>query len=52
MPYEICIMNSGYIFLSDQKLEAKCTCTLIKGNKNVIVNTMTPWDDGRIIASL
>jgi len=33
-------------------MEANCTCTLIKGPKNVIVDTMTPWDGDVILAGL
>ena len=28
--------------------EENCTCTLIKGKKNIIVDTMTAWDGDRI----
>ncbi|CAH1406232.1 unnamed protein product [Nezara viridula] len=53
MSYKIYNINGGYFFHSDEDiLQAKCTSTLIKGKKNVVVNTMAPWDDGRMIASL
>lgn len=28
---------------------ANCTCTLLKGQYNIIVDTMTPWNKGIII---
>lgn len=39
----------------DGTMTANCTCTLVKGEKNIIVDTMTPWDkqliiDGKLIA--
>nr|XP_024215086.1 uncharacterized protein LOC106687956 isoform X2 [Halyomorpha halys] len=45
MPYEVCIIQKGYYIVTEgSDLSARCTCTLIKGKKNVIVNTMTGWD--------
>ncbi len=43
--YEVCVLSEGYSYFdNDSVMTANCTCTLIKGPKNVIVDTMTPWD--------
>ena len=31
---------------------ANCSCVLITGNSNVIIDTMTPWDKDLILAAL
>ena len=33
-------------------MKANCSCTLIKASKNIIVDTMTAWDQGKIIEAL
>jgi hypothetical protein len=35
--------------MTDEGMVANCTCTLIKGPKHIIVDTMTPWDKEKII---
>lgn len=43
--YEVYVLSDGYSYLDDESvMTANCTCTLIKGPKNIIVDTMTPWD--------
>lgn len=50
---EVHVLHNGYSILTeDGSLRANCTCTLIKGPPNIIVDTMTPWDGDRIIQSL
>ena len=44
MSYEVFIIHNGYSKSIEIGMEANCTCTLIKGKYNVIVDTMTPWD--------
>ena len=51
--YEVHILADGYSKLdSEGFMLANCTCTLIKGPKNVIVDTMTPWDQEVILSGL
>ncbi|CAH1406228.1 unnamed protein product [Nezara viridula] len=53
MVYEVVIVHEGYINEEDDyTLRKNCTCTLIKGKVNVIVNTMTPWDKSQILSVL
>ncbi|CAH0724730.1 unnamed protein product, partial [Brenthis ino] len=33
-------------------MKANCTCTLVRGIHNIIIDTMTPWDSNKIISSL
>lgn len=33
-------------------VHANCSCSLITGEKNVIVDTMTPWDKEKILDAL
>jgi len=43
--YEVVILKDGYSYLDDGgRMRANCTCSLIKGPKNVVVDTLTPWD--------
>jgi len=47
---EIIVLFDGYSKqLDDGMMDANCTCTLIKGSKLIIVDTMTAWDRERII---
>jgi len=50
MTYEVHVLYVGYSGSCDEGMVANCTCTLIRGRKNIIVDTMTPWDKERIIA--
>lgn len=47
---EVIVLFDGYSRrLDDGTMDANCTCTLIKGSKLIIVDTMTAWDRERII---
>ena len=50
MGYEVHVLHAGYSGTTDQGMIANCSCTLIRGRHNVIVDTMTPWDKDRIIS--
>ncbi|XP_063216480.1 metallo-beta-lactamase domain-containing protein 1 [Bacillus rossius redtenbacheri] len=50
--YRIHVLFEGYSTLQEHVQIANCTCTLITGQKNVIVDTMTPWDGARIFEAL
>jgi hypothetical protein len=50
MTYEIHVLYNGYSKMTDEGMVADCTCTLIKGPKLIIVDTMTPWDKEKIVA--
>lgn len=53
MAYEIIIIQEGYFMeQEDGTVKKNCTCTLIKGNINVIVDTLTPWDNSKIVSGL
>ncbi|CAH1406233.1 unnamed protein product [Nezara viridula] len=52
MAYEVLIIHNGYSKVVEGGMEANCTCTLIKGKYNVIVDTMTPWDSELILKGL
>lgn len=43
-PYKIHIVQDGYSKCDSSGMEANCTCTLITGPTNIIVDTMTAWD--------
>lgn len=49
MAYEVHVLENGYSTLRGSKMIANCTCTLLKGKHNIIVDTMTPWDKQKII---
>lgn len=52
MMNEIIVLFDGYSYPDGDNQRANCTCTLIKGraNKNIIIDTMTPWDKNKIIS--
>lgn len=52
MGYEVHVLHTGYSGTTDQGMIANCSCTLIRGRHNVIVDTMTPWDKDRIISGM
>ncbi|XP_066903778.1 metallo-beta-lactamase domain-containing protein 1 isoform X2 [Halyomorpha halys] len=53
MVYEVFIVQEGYYKeLEDGCVKKNCTCALIKGKVNVIVDTLTPWDKQQILAEL
>lgn len=50
--YEVHVLFVGYCRPTEDGTLANCTCTLIKGPKNIIVDTMTPWDGKRLINAI
>lgn len=46
---EVTVLFDGYSKLVDDVMEANCSCTLIKGPKTIIVDTMTAWDKERLV---
>lgn len=49
MSYQVCVLQDGYSRMEDGKMLANCTCTLIKGPNNVIIDTLTAWDRDKIL---
>lgn len=50
---EIHLLHDGYSeLLEDGSMRANCSCTLIKGPPNIIVDTMTSWDGKYITDAL
>lgn len=48
---EVLVLYDGYSKMDgDDAMIANCTCTLIKGPKNIIVDTMTAWDAPKILS--
>ncbi|KAF5303543.1 hypothetical protein FQR65_LT08144 [Abscondita terminalis] len=50
--YEVVTLFDGYSRDTELGSIANCTCTLIKGPKNIIVDTMTAWDGTKLIKAL
>ncbi|XP_073992565.1 metallo-beta-lactamase domain-containing protein 1 [Rhodnius prolixus] len=52
--YEVHIVAVGYskAMENSEGYTANCSCTLIKGKYNIIVDTMTPWDREYILEKL
>jgi len=47
---EVVVLFDGYSKnLDDGRMDANCTCTLIKGSKLIIVDTLTAWDREKLI---
>lgn len=47
---EIIVLYDGYSSDAvNNQMTANCSCTLIKGVHNIIVDTMTAWDSEKII---
>ncbi|XP_047508438.1 metallo-beta-lactamase domain-containing protein 1 [Pieris napi] len=50
---EVTVLQDGYSYQnSSSEMIANCTCSLITGVHNIIVDTMTPWDSEKILQSL
>ncbi|XP_046746286.1 metallo-beta-lactamase domain-containing protein 1 isoform X2 [Diprion similis] len=48
--WDVVVLFNGYSKrLSDDRTDANGTCTLIKGPKTIIVDTMTAWDRERLV---
>ncbi|XP_049780644.1 metallo-beta-lactamase domain-containing protein 1 isoform X2 [Schistocerca cancellata] len=52
MAYEVHVLYDGFSKMTENGMEANCSCTLIKGPKKIIVDTMTAWDKELIIEGL
>ncbi|PSN39820.1 hypothetical protein C0J52_18429 [Blattella germanica] len=52
MAYEVHVLHEGYSKTTEEGMVANCTCTLVKGNKLMIVDTMTSWDKSLIVEKL
>lgn len=50
--YEVFVLHEGYSKNTATGSLANCSCTLIKGNKNIIIDTMTPWDKDFILEKI
>jgi glyoxylase-like metal-dependent hydrolase (beta-lactamase superfamily II) len=50
--YEVHVLFVGYCRPTEGGMLANCTCTLVKGPKNIIVDTMTPWDGKNLISAI
>ncbi|XP_046965899.1 metallo-beta-lactamase domain-containing protein 1 [Vanessa cardui] len=49
----VIVLYDGYSDLKNElEMCANCSCTLIKGCNNIIVDTMTPWDSDKIVSAL
>lgn len=46
------ILFEGYSTLKEDGYFANCSCVLIKGSPNVIVDTMTSWDSEKLLDAL
>ncbi|XP_071574547.1 metallo-beta-lactamase domain-containing protein 1 [Temnothorax nylanderi] len=50
---EVIVLFDGFSRkLDDGNMHADCSCTLIKGPKLIIVDTMTAWDSNKLIEAL
>ncbi|CAG4965342.1 unnamed protein product [Colias eurytheme] len=50
---EVVVLHDGYSFINNEgEMMANCSCTLVKGPHNIIVDTMTPWDSEIILTAL
>ncbi|KAL5240031.1 hypothetical protein ACI65C_007441 [Semiaphis heraclei] len=47
--YEVEVLFEGYSRPTEGGMLTNCTSTLIKGPKNIIVDTMTPWDRFKLL---
>ncbi|XP_026474179.1 metallo-beta-lactamase domain-containing protein 1 [Ctenocephalides felis] len=52
MSYEVHVLSNGYSVDEQNHMLANCTCTLILGPINIIVDTMTSWDKEVILNGL
>lgn len=50
--YDVIVLFNGYSKYTERGHLANCTCTLIKGPKNIIVDTMTAWDGEKLTEAL
>ncbi|XP_042240850.1 metallo-beta-lactamase domain-containing protein 1-like [Homarus americanus] len=52
MSYCVHVLYDGYSKMENGKMRANCSCTLIKGPNNMIVDTMTAWDKEKLLSGL
>ncbi|KAG8226969.1 hypothetical protein J437_LFUL009520 [Ladona fulva] len=52
MSYEVHVLSDGYSTESNGYFYANCTCSLLIGKHNIIVDTMNPWSKETIINGL
>jgi len=52
MSYKVIVLKEGYSRLVKGTMIANGSCTLIKGPKNILVDTLSPWDKDFLIAEL
>lgn len=50
--YHVHVLFDGYSKTTEEGISANCTCTLITGPQNIIVDTMTAWDGPKLRAAL
>ncbi|KAF2350465.1 Metallo-beta-lactamase [Trinorchestia longiramus] len=46
------VIFDGYSTLEEGTMKANCSCVLVKGRENVIIDTMTAWDKDKLIDAL
>ena len=50
---EVIVLYDGYsVMTGKDQMSANCSCTLLKGLHNVIIDTMTAWDSQKIITGM
>lgn len=48
---DIIVLYDGYsIQKNTEEMVANCSCTLINGENNIIIDTMTPWDTEKVVS--
>lgn len=50
--YELFFVRKGHCSKFEEHYSKTCTCTLIKGKYNVIVNTLSYWDRWSVLKGL
>lgn len=49
VPKVIKLFDGYSKYIDDKTMDANCSCTLIRANKTIIVDTMTAWDRENLI---
>ncbi|KAJ3659102.1 hypothetical protein Zmor_010809 [Zophobas morio] len=49
---QVIVLYDGYSKDEGTSMLANCTCTLIKGRTNIVIDTMTSWDGDRLTEAL
>lgn len=50
--YNVHVLFDGYSRVTEKGMVANCSCTLITGPQNIIVDTMSAWDGPKLKAAL